>query len=272
LAPGASVTTLTIDPSGTHLHRIEHAFSVLFVRSPSTPESDLTTRARIRDVAVDLIGREGFPRVTVRQVAQAARVSPGLVIHHFGSKEGLRRACDERVQQVLSESIAELEQQGPASAMAQLARADEYLPVVRYGTRALLDGGPLAQHLFDRLVDETQGWLAASVASGQVRAADDDHARAALLVCISLGMQLLDRYLAPDVPAEQRASAVINSMAGSAVELYTHGLFTTTEYLDAFRRRNDPAPSSSTRRSTPSRTRNRPPDSRRRTSEGDDKT
>ena len=202
----------------------------------------MTTRARIRDAAVDLIGREGFARVTVRQVAQAAGVSPGLVIHHFGSKEGLRQACDERVQQVLSESITELEQQGPASAMAQLARADEYLPVVRYGTRALLDGGPLAQNLFDRLVDETESWARASVAAGQVRPADDEHARAALLVCISLGMQLLDRYLAPGVAPEQRTSAVINSMAGSAVELYTHGLFTTTDYLDAFRRRDDIAP------------------------------
>jgi AcrR family transcriptional regulator len=216
---------------------------MLFVRSTSTLESDLTTRARIRDAAVDLIGREGFDRVTVRQVARAAAVSPGLVIHHFGSKEGLRQACDDRVQQVLSESITELEQQGPASAMSQLARADEYLPVVRYGTRALLDGGPLAQTLFDRLVDETESWTRASVAAGQVRPADDEHARAALLVCISLGMQLLDRYLAPGVPPEERTSAVINTMAGSAVELYTHGLFTTTEYLDAFRRRGDLAPS-----------------------------
>ncbi len=189
-----------------------------------------------------MIGAHGFARVTIRQLAQAAGVSPGLVIHHFGSKDGLRQACDARVQQVLGESIAEMEQQGPASAIAQLSRADEYLPVVRYGTRALMDGGPLAQALFDRLVDQTEGWLATSVAAGQVKPSDDDHARAALLVCISLGIQLLDRYLAPDVAPEQRTAAIIGSTAGAAVELYTHGLFATTAYLDAFRRQSSTAP------------------------------
>ena len=248
---------------------------MLFVRSIPASESDLTTRARIRDAAIDLIGTNGFGRVTVRQVALAAGVSPGLVIHHFGSKEGLRRACDDRVQQVLSDSIAEMEQQGPASAMAQLARADEYLPVVRYGTRALLDGGPLAQGLFDRLVDETRGWLESSVAAGQVRPTADEHARAALLVCISLGIQLLDRYLAPDVDPEQRTAAVINSTAGAAVELYTHGLFATTEYLDAFRQRTTDAPpgraaTHRTRRPSPPRGDTR--QTGRRTSQGDDST
>jgi AcrR family transcriptional regulator len=252
------------------LQAVEHVFSILVVRSIAAG-GDLTTRARIRDAAIELIGASGFGHVTVRQVAQAAGVSPGLVIHHFGSKDGLRQACDDRVQQVLSESIAELEQQGPASAMAQLARADEYLPIVRYGTRALLDGGPLAQALFDRLVDETESWLQASVASGQVRPADDDHARAALLVCVSLGMQLLDRYLAPGVPPERRTAAVINSMAGSAVELYTHGLFTTSEYLDAFRQRAELAPPGRTRTTAHPKRHNRGTGqtSRRRTSDRD---
>ena len=232
------------------LRMAERMFSLLFVRSVPAPESDLTTRARIRDAAVDLIGRHGFARVTIRQVAKAAGVSPGLVIHHFGSKDGLRQACDARVQQVLGDSIAEMEQQGPASAMAQLARADEYIPVVRYGTRSLLDGGPLAQTLFDRLVDQTQGWLATSVTAGRVRPSVDEHARAELLVCISLGIQLLDRYLAPGVDPERRTEAVISSTAGAAVELYTNGLFATTEYLDAFRQRSAAAPPGSTQTHT----------------------
>src|SRR5690606_24663932 len=54
-------------------------------------------RARIRDAAIEIFGREGFERARVREVAAAAGVSPGLVLHHFGSKEGLRHACDEHV-------------------------------------------------------------------------------------------------------------------------------------------------------------------------------
>ena len=57
---------------------------------------DLTAVARIRDAAIDQVGRHGFT-VGLRAIAQAAGVSAALVIHHFGSKEGLLKACDEYV-------------------------------------------------------------------------------------------------------------------------------------------------------------------------------
>ncbi len=69
----------------------------------SPPSEDLTTRARIRDAAVLRFGREGFG-ASVRTVAADAGVSPGLVIHHFGSKDGLRAACDEYVLRAAAEA------------------------------------------------------------------------------------------------------------------------------------------------------------------------
>ena len=33
----------------------------------------------------------------MRAIAEAAGVSPALIIHHFGSKEGLRKACDDYI-------------------------------------------------------------------------------------------------------------------------------------------------------------------------------
>ena len=56
---------------------------------------DLQAHARIRDAAMRLFGWQGIKGTTVRQIAEGAGVSPALVIHHFGSKDGLRRACDE---------------------------------------------------------------------------------------------------------------------------------------------------------------------------------
>jgi AcrR family transcriptional regulator len=208
---------------------------MLSMRSTPVPDADLTTRARIRDAAIDLIGRNGFARVTVRQVAAASGVSPGLVIHHFTSKEGLRDACDQQVLRVFADAIADLEQGGPASAIGQLMRAEEFLPVVRYGTRTMADGGPMARRLFDRLVDDTEDWLAVCIANGTAREPDDRHAMAALLVAISLGLQILSPYLMPDAGDEPDPAAGLRSVTGSAVELYTHGVFSTTEYLDAFR-------------------------------------
>ncbi|WP_433714057.1 TetR/AcrR family transcriptional regulator [Nocardia sp. CA-084685] len=54
---------------------------------PQGSAADLTTAAWIRDAAIEVFGEHGFQFV-VRVIATAARVSPGLVNHHFGSKDG----------------------------------------------------------------------------------------------------------------------------------------------------------------------------------------
>jgi len=61
-------------------------FSILNMRSVD----DLTAAARIRDAAIERFGEQGFS-VGLRPIAEAAGVSAALVIHHFGSKDGLRR-------------------------------------------------------------------------------------------------------------------------------------------------------------------------------------
>lgn len=209
---------------------------MLLVRSTSGEGSDLTTRARIRDTAIELIGENGFARVTVRQVAAAVGVSPGLVIHHFRSKEGLRDACDAHVLAILSESIAGLTGRGPAGAIAEMARAGDYVPSVRYITRTLVDGGPAAQHMFDKAADDVERWLRESVADGSVHPTTDERARAKLLICISLGLQIMLPYLVPGAEPGSEQQAMLDLVAGPAIELYTHGLFTGTEYFDALRK------------------------------------
>ena len=66
-----------------------------------TPDSplldDATTRSRIRDSAIELFGSRGFSGTTIRAIAEQAGVSAALVIHHFGSKDALRLACDEYI-------------------------------------------------------------------------------------------------------------------------------------------------------------------------------
>ncbi len=205
-------------------------------RSPSgSRDEDLTTRARIRDAAIELFGTNGVAATTVRQVAATVGVSAALVIHHFGSKDGLRQTCDGRVMDIFGESISQLQRGGPGNAIAQLGRKAELMPVARYLIRTLIDHGPMAQTLFDRVVTDTEQWLVTSVAAGQVRQADDEHARAKLLVTISLGIQILGPYLVPGFAAADRDAALISLVAGPTVELYTHGLFTSTDYLDALR-------------------------------------
>ena len=82
--------------------------------------ADLTAAARIRDAAIEQFAQHGFA-VGLRTIAEAAGVSAALVIHHFGSKEGLRKACDDYVAEEIRNSKSEALQ---VQRSGQLAGAD----------------------------------------------------------------------------------------------------------------------------------------------------
>ncbi|GAA3645616.1 transcriptional regulator RaaS [Lentzea roselyniae] len=189
--------------------------------------SDLTARARIRDAALARFGTDGIAGTSVRAVAADAGVSPALVVHHFGSKEGLRQACDDYVlNSIRSGSEADTE------ALGEILQAAT--PVRRYLARALLDDTPAARALFTEIVERTEAWLAAGEEEGWVRSSADARARAVtyvswLLAPLVLGGQVA-RLLGGD-PAET-ATAVRGARAG--LEMLTHGLFTDDRWLTAF--------------------------------------
>ena len=80
--PGGRLLTVTVP-----------MFSILNMSSVAD-EGDLTAKATIRNAALRLFAERGHDAVTVREIAAAAGVSPALVVHHFGSKDGLRAAVD----------------------------------------------------------------------------------------------------------------------------------------------------------------------------------
>ncbi len=59
------------------------------------PSGKSDTRASILAAARRMFASEGADRTTIRAVAQAAGVDPALVMHYFGSKDGLFRAAVE---------------------------------------------------------------------------------------------------------------------------------------------------------------------------------
>jgi AcrR family transcriptional regulator len=61
----------------------------------SRTEQRRRTEARILDAATQAFFAAGYERTTIRAVASAAAVDPGLVMHYFGSKQELfRRVID----------------------------------------------------------------------------------------------------------------------------------------------------------------------------------
>lgn len=124
------------------------------------PPEDLTARARIRDAALVQFAEHGAKGPTMKGVADAAGVSTGLVQHHFGTKEELRKACDEAVVELfrrqLSKSAAE-GKLGDPGGMAALMETSP--PVARYLARAMADGTPAAAAIVDELMDGAEEFL-----------------------------------------------------------------------------------------------------------------
>src|SRR6059036_3345275 len=93
------------------------------MRTADVLESDLTAKARIRGAAMKLFAAEGVAASSLRAVARAAGVSPGLVVHHFGSKQGLVRAVDEAALMRINLALSEVPLEGSADEVIE-GRAD----------------------------------------------------------------------------------------------------------------------------------------------------
>lgn len=200
----------------------------------SVRPDDLTTRARVRDAAIDLFGRDGFA-TGLRAISAAAGVSVGLVNHHYGSKAGLRQACDEHVLAVIRETKSDAVSGPPSAMIAQLAELDRYTPILAYIVRSFTAGGALANEMFERMVDDASDYLAEGVAAGTILPSRDPRARAVYLTRAGLGGLLLHIQMRPegsDVPAAVRTFAAVSTLP--ALELYTDGLLTGDEALAAY--------------------------------------
>ncbi|GEL20236.1 TetR family transcriptional regulator [Pseudonocardia asaccharolytica DSM 44247 = NBRC 16224] len=198
--------------------------------------ADLTTRARIRDAAIHRFGADGFA-ASVRSIATQAGVSPGLVIHHFGSKDALRAACDEYVLQVIRESKSRALTPGSASdLLAQLADVEEYTPLVAYMVQGMLAGGDLAVAFLDQMIADAEGYLATGVEAGTVRPSRDPAARARYLVLANVGALLLHVRLHPPVDGDYAATIreLTALTAVPALEIFTEGLLTDRTMLDSY--------------------------------------
>ena len=99
--------------------------------------------------------------MTVRKVAAAASVSPALVIHHYGSVEALREACDHyvaaEIRRLKSEAIAA----GPALDLLAAIRRGHDQPLAGYLAAVLTEDSPAVARLVDELVDDAVAYRSA---------------------------------------------------------------------------------------------------------------
>lgn len=203
----------------------------------------MTTAARIRDAAIELFGSRGFD-VGVRAIAEAAGVSPGLVIHHFGSKDGLRKACDDYIaEEIRSEKSAAIRSTDAATWLAQVAEIESYAPMMAYLVRSMQSGGELARHLWHTMIRNVQSYLDDGVRAGTVKPSRDPAARAKYVAMAGGGAFLLYLQL-HDNPTDIRAVLrdYSNDMMMPALEVFTEGLLTDSTMLETFAAQGYPSP------------------------------
>ncbi|MBY5162452.1 TetR family transcriptional regulator [Salsipaludibacter albus] len=204
-------------------------------------DEDRTARARIRDAALHLFGERGVKATTVRAIARDAGVSPALVVHHFGSKQGLRDAVDEYVLAEIraGKYAAMTEGMAPTdTAYEDLAR--DKASEMAYLVRALTDDSEVGRQLYQRLFDDAVDYLAAGMEAGVLHPSDDPEAHAAVLLNAGLAQMLLQPHTQRALGADDHVDMLMR-IAPVMLDLYTDGLFTDDRFRVAWRTEADHA-------------------------------
>ncbi|GLY08627.1 MULTISPECIES: TetR/AcrR family transcriptional regulator [Actinoplanes] len=191
---------------------------------------DLTARARIRDAAITLFTERGVAGATIRDIAEAAGVSSGLLRHHFGSKEGLRDACDEFAMGQITQYQIQFSQSqviGPIG--------PELVALQQYLTRTLMDGSPRGSAMFEQAVTHGERWLATTDVK-----TEDARAYIAVLAAMKMGMFLMREQISEVLGTDVGVQPGYQRMIRASIEIFSQPLLTpeqadqAAEYLGRF--------------------------------------
>ena len=167
----------------------------------SRAEQRRRTEARILDAATQLFLTAGYERATIRAVASAAGVDPGLVMHYFGSKQELfRRVID-------AAPVPEVSGAPGQAAEQILAALADRLASEPTASLALLRS----------MLTNPEAASAASVAAARYEAqiaqaipASDASLRAAIISAITLGVMVSRHLIKSDELADADPARVIS--------------------------------------------------------------
>lgn len=191
-------------------------------------ESDLTTKARLREAAIRVTSTAGLGSLSARRVAVEAGVSPGLIAHHFGSMHGLRRACDDHVAKVIRQLKVTAIEEGTVSNPVETLNDPAVAPLAGYLAAALTETSDIVDQLVDELVDDAERYLELAVERGLVRPAADPRRRAVIIMLRALGSLTLrdhmSRLLGVDLTDLQNNDpTAVAAMYAATVDLDAYG-------------------------------------------------
>jgi AcrR family transcriptional regulator len=170
-------------------------------RPSSRAERRRRTEARILDAATGLFFAIGYDRTTIRAVASAAGVDPGLVMHYFESKQELFRRVIE------------------AAPVAEVIRAPgQAAEQILAGLAGRLTTEPVASlTLLRSMLTNPEAASAATTAAARYRAqivgaipADDAGLRAAIINAVTIGIMVSRHLIKSDELASAEPARIID--------------------------------------------------------------
>ncbi len=174
-------------------------------------------------------GEHGFERATIRAIAEQAGVSPGLVRHHFGSKQGLRDACDDHLVKLVRRlnadvrgaDLAKLETNPVAASRAAMK------PYQRYVGRALAEGA--AAKLFDEMVKLSEEWQTDADRARSERSDVPPRVRAAIGTAMALSVAVLHEHLTRVLGVELDSPEGDLLLARALLDIYSHPIMSVED-------------------------------------------
>ena len=193
--------------------------------------SDFTAAARIRNTAMAMFAARGFGGTSIRAVAAATRVSPGLVQHHYRSKAQLRRAVNEYVVLRIAEAVPPVSGVGsPPQVAAEIGRLITELfrgspELFAYIRRSLLEGDATGLALFDGVVRLVHGRLQQLTDDGALRPGLDLQWAALHIVLLDAGALMLEAAINRQLDAPLLSDAGLQRWSAATTALLTDGIF-----------------------------------------------
>lgn len=194
---------------------------------------ELTAEARIRRAALKLFAQHGFDATSLRAIARAARTSPSLIIHHFGSKEGLRDAVNADVIATINRAVRaylppnephERPYEAPEAAFREVFGDRPELGA--YTRRMFFDGDETAVAVLRQFMVISRRVSAAFEQRGWMRQVADQEMRDLQLIILDLGPVLFAPLLAAYFEQPPLSPELHHRWAASQFDMLTDGIFT----------------------------------------------
>ena len=190
---------------------------------------ELSTVERIRDAALRSFATHGTSATTLRAVAADAGVSLGLVQHHFATKAGLVKAVDDYVFGVVMGAMSQPLSEPPVDSIGEIgSRVTQIIAeqpdVAGYVGRALVDGSPLGDTLFDSLMMVGKARWQQRAERGETRPDLDQTWAAINGLVLALGAVSLRTHVDRHLPEPFTAPAQLERWQASVDSLLRDGV------------------------------------------------